>query len=58
MINIARKNSYKKNKTPWQIIQERNPKSNPNIPLLLPVFLDEVYKKKYFSGGNYVVPDP
>jgi transposase len=56
--NIARKNSYKKNKTPWQIIQERNPESNPNIPLLLPVFLDEVYKKKFFSGGNNVVPDP
>jgi transposase len=56
--NIARKNSYKKNRTPWQIIQERNPRSNPNIPLLLPVFLDEVYNKKSFSGGNHVVPHP
>jgi transposase len=56
--NLARKNSYKKNKTPWQIIQERNPKSNPNIPILLPVFLNEAYKKKILSGGNHVVLDP
>ena len=36
--NIARKNSYKKNKTPWQIIQERNPKILPQYPFVASCF--------------------
>lgn len=59
--NIARKNSYKENKTPWEIILEKNPKSNPNIPLLTPVFLDELYRKKLNNqtpGGDHVGLDP
>jgi len=59
--NIARKNSYKEHKTPWEIIQEKNPKANPNIPVLPPVFLDELYRKKLNKqepGGYHVIPDP
>lgn len=55
--NIARKNSYKENKTPWEIIREKNPKSNPLIPVLPPVFLDELYRKKLNNqcpGGYHV----
>ena len=36
--NIARKNSYKNNKTPWEIIQERNDSVTQNIFLLPPLF--------------------
>ena len=59
--NIARKNSYKENKTPWEIIIEKNPKANPNIPVLPPVFLDELYRKKLNNqkpGGYHVGPGP
>jgi len=59
--NIARKNSYKENKTPWEIIKEKNQKANPNIPLLPPVFLNELYYKKSNNqepGGYHVGLDP
>ena len=59
--NIARKNSYKENKTPWEIIKEKNPKANPNIPVLLPVFLDELYYERLNNqapGGYHVGLDP
>jgi len=55
--NIARKNSYKENKTPWEIIKEKNPKADLNIPVLPPVFLDELYLKKMNNqspGGDHV----
>jgi transposase len=59
--NIARKNSYKENKTPWEIIKEKNPNADPAIPLLPPVFLDKLYFKKphnQLPGGYHVGPDP
>ena len=41
--NVARKNSYKGHKTPWEIINNRNPTINPNIVTLPPVFLGELF---------------
>ncbi|NIT58795.1 MAG: hypothetical protein GWN00_22005, partial [Aliifodinibius sp.] len=59
--NVARKNSYKGYKTPWQIIQERNPSISPDIVTLPPVFLDEVFVKSLDSKhkrGYDVIPYP
>lgn len=59
--NVARKNSYKNHQTPWQIIQKRNNKLNPNIAILPPVFLDKIWKIKLDSfgkGGYHVIQYP
>lgn len=59
--NIARKNSYKGHKTPWDIIQERNNDIRPAIVALPPVFLDELLLKKLdqkSKGGYDVIPYP
>jgi len=40
--NLARKNSGKENKTPWELVLEKRPKASPLLPLLAPVFLDEL----------------
>ena len=55
--NVARKNSYKENKTPWEIIKNKNPNANAKIPLLSPVFLDELYHKNrtLHRPGGYPV---
>jgi hypothetical protein len=42
--NIARKNSYKNNKTPLEIIQERNNSVTQNIFLLSSLLLDSINK--------------
>jgi len=59
--NVARKNSYKNNKIPWEIVHERDPTIKPQIATLSPVFLDDLWKYKmslYNQGGNDVVPYP
>ena len=59
--NIARKNSYKKNKSPWEIVQERNPNILPQIVSFPPVFLDDMLKAKLspcFPRGDNVIPYP
>ncbi len=59
--NVARTNSYKNHKTPWQIIVERNPKTNPAVVTLPPVFLDHLWQKNLASiskRGYDVVPHP
>jgi len=59
--NVARKNSYKENQTPWEIAKKKIPKVNPNLPILTPVFLDELYfqrTKKNHIRGYDVIPDP
>jgi transposase len=38
--NLARKNSGKENKTPWELVLEKRPKAHPLLPLLAPVYLD------------------
>ena len=44
--NIARRNSYKGNKTPWEIIHERDPTISPKIAILPAMSLDEIWKTK------------
>ena len=59
--NVARTNSYKQNKTPWQIIRERDPNISPRVALLPPVFLDEIFRKNLVrncKGGYDVIPGP
>lgn len=59
--NVERTNSYKGNRTPWEIVHERNPKLNPILPALPPVFLDKLYFQRtnyYHKGGDDVIPDP
>lgn len=50
--NVARKNSYKNHQTSWQIIAKRNNKLNPNIAILPPVFLNNIWKLKLDFFGN------
>jgi hypothetical protein len=40
--NLARKNSGKENKTPWELVLAKRPTAGPLLPLLAPVFLDEL----------------
>ena len=49
--NIARKNSYKENKTPWDIIREKIRNPNPNIPVLPAFSLNDVYRQKLKNQG-------
>jgi len=59
--NVVRKNSYKANKTPWEIIRERSPNISPRVAILPPVFLDELFQKKWPAppkGGYDVIPVP
>ena len=50
--NVARKNISKQLKTPWQIIQQRNPLIHPDVTTLPPVFLDILWKKKLDSKAK------
>ena len=59
--NVLRKNSYKGNKTPWQIIQERNPAIKPQTVFLPPVLLDDMFLNQLPippPGGYDVIPEP
>jgi len=59
--NVARTNSYKNHKTPWQIIAERTSKINPSVIALPPIFLDTLWPKNLDSiskRGYDVVPLP
>jgi transposase len=44
--NLARKNSGKEYKTPWQLVGEKLPNASPWLPLLEPIYLDELFDKK------------
>jgi transposase len=57
--NVARENSYKGHKTPWEIIQERDATIKPQIATLPPLFLDELKKMEQKTQRGYdVVPYP
>ena len=59
--NVARKNSSKHHKTPWEIIHERNPSIHPKIAALPALYLDELWRKKLDSKskrGYDVIPYP
>jgi len=59
--NLQRPNSYKENKTPWQLAREKNPNLSPDVPKIPPVFLDELYDQQLESalkGGHDVSTAP
>ena len=59
--NVARRNSGKEHKTPWELIHEKEPKVDPAICALPPVYLDELFMKKLDSKlqwGYDVIPHP
>jgi len=43
--NLARQNSGKENRTPWDLVLHKRPKAHPFLPLLAPVFLDQLLFK-------------
>jgi transposase len=47
--NLARRNSGKENKTPWELVLEKNPKADPRLALLPPVYLDELLDQRLHS---------
>ena len=56
--NVVRKNGSKGDRTPLEIIKEREPAIDPKIVLLPPVFLDEllIYQLDNGGQGGYHVP--
>ena len=59
--NVARKNSYKDYKTPWEIIRSRSSAINPYIAALPAFFLDEAFANFLDSKGKRgydVLPRP
>jgi len=59
--NVARQNSSKGHKTPWQIVKERQAKIHPAVAAWQPVYLDELWKLKLdaeHKRGYDVIPQP
>jgi transposase len=59
--NLKRPNSYKENKTPWQLATEKNPNLSPYVPKIPPVLLDDLYDQELEStlkGGHDVPTAP
>ena len=59
--NIARPNSYKENKTPWQIAREKVPDLSERVPLIPPVFIEDLMEKDLENlplGGHDVSSTP
>lgn len=59
--NLQRPNSYKENKTPWQLAREKNPNLSIQVPRIPPVFLDDLYDQQLESalkGGHDVSTVP
>jgi hypothetical protein len=59
--NVARRNRGKEHRTPWELIHEKEPKVDPAICALPPIYLDELFMKKLDSRlqwGYDVIPHP
>ena len=59
--NLVRPNTYKENKSPWQLAQEKRPDLPQDALMLPPVDLDAVLNKKLANlatGGYYVSSGP
>lgn len=58
--NLQRPNSYKENKTPWQLVKEKQPDLNIRIAMIPPVDLCKLLKNNLFfiSGGHDVYSVP
>lgn len=50
--NLSRPNRGKENKTPWQLILEKQPDTHPSLPLLPTVFLEDLFRITY----SYTLP--
>ena len=44
--NLERPNTYKENKTPWQLAKEKNPDLNIEVATIPPVFLEDLLKSE------------
>ena len=55
--NLARRNSAKENKTPWELVESKRPAASPLIPLLSVPYLDELHDAILHSppAGGYDV---
>lgn len=55
--NLARKNSGKEYKTPWELTLDKKPRADPRLPLLEVVYLDEMMENylHYNHAGGYDV---
>lgn len=59
--NLHRPNSYKENKTPWQLVQEKNPGLDKHLLMIPPVDLDQLfawYAPILAKGGNNLLTVP
>ena len=58
--NFERPNTYKENKTPWELAKEKNPKLKKEALTLPPIDLDAVMRNMDFcdQGGNDVLLNP
>jgi len=55
--NLARRNSGKEDKTPWQLVRQKHPKAHPLLALLAPALLDEllIHRLHMARSGGYDV---
>ena len=59
--NLHRPNSYKEHKTPWQLIQEKNPNFDKRLLMIPPIDLDQLLRWKHLllsKGGNNLLTVP
>lgn len=59
--NLHRPNSYKEHKTPWQLIQDKNPNFDKRLLMIPPVDLDHLLRWKHIlltEGGNDLLTVP
>ena len=56
--NTRRQNSYKANRTPWEVLHARDPTLPPKIVTFPPLFLDEFFDPVRPSRGYDVIPYP
>jgi len=59
--NILRPNSYKEGKTPWQLAKEKRPQLPIKVPLIPPVFIEDLMYQNPLSilkGGHDVPSTP
>ena len=59
--NLHRPNSYKEHKTPWQLIQDKNPNFDKRLLMIPPVDLDQLLRWKHLllnKGGNDLLTVP
>ncbi|MBP7791785.1 MAG: hypothetical protein KA120_01860, partial [Candidatus Goldbacteria bacterium] len=56
--NLVRPNTYKENKTPWDIVKEKNPDIPKKICMLPPIILDNMIHREYINSVYHLCPAP